>query len=68
MPEEQGAQIISDLTQHIISPKYTYRHKWNEGDVIMWDNAASLHLAICDYKLPQRRLLHRVTIEGGVPF
>jgi alpha-ketoglutarate-dependent taurine dioxygenase len=33
----------------------------------MWDNAASLHLAICDYKLPQRRLLHRVTIEGGIP-
>jgi len=68
MPEEYGAQLISDLTQHIISPQYTYRHKWNEGDVIMWDNAASLHLAICDYKLPQRRLLHRVTIEGGVPF
>lgn len=66
--EEEGAQLISDLTQHIINPKYTYRHKWNEGDVIMWDNAASLHLAICDYKLPQRRLLHRVTIEGGVPF
>jgi taurine dioxygenase len=68
MPEEYGAQLISDLTQHIISPQYIYRHKWNEGDVIMWDNAASLHLAICDYKLPQRRLLHRVTIEGGVPF
>jgi alpha-ketoglutarate-dependent taurine dioxygenase len=33
----------------------------------MWDNAAALHLAIADYKLPQRRLLHRVTIEGGVP-
>ena len=68
MPEEEGAKLISYLTQHIIRPKYIYRHKWNEGDVIMWDKAASLHLAVCDYKLPQRRLLHRVTIEGGVPF
>lgn len=67
MPLEEGAEIIADLTAHIIKPEFTYRHKWRVGDVVMWDNAASLHLAIADYKLPQRRLLYRVTIEGGVP-
>lgn len=67
MPLEEGAEIIAELTAHIIQPQFIYRHKWRVGDVVMWDNAASLHLAIADYKLPQRRLLHRVTVEGGIP-
>ena len=67
MSEEEGREIIAQLTQHCIQPQFIYRHKWKVGDVVMWDNAASLHLAIADYKLPERRLLHRVTVEGGVP-
>lgn len=67
LPEDEGRELIAELTQHCIQPQFIYRHKWQVGDVVMWDNAASLHLAIADYKLPQRRLLHRVTVEGGVP-
>jgi taurine dioxygenase len=67
MTEEEGHEIIAMLTQHCIQPQFIYCHKWQVGDVVMWDNAASLHLAIADYKLPERRLLHRVTVEGGVP-
>jgi taurine dioxygenase len=67
MPNTESLPLIQDLTQHCIQDKYIYEHKWAVGDVVMWDNAASLHLAVCDYKLPDRRLLHRVTIEGGIP-
>ena len=67
MPASEAVPLIHELTEHCIQPKYIYEHKWQVGDVVMWDNAASLHLAICDYKLPKRRLLHRVTLEGGVP-
>lgn len=67
MSDSEAVPLIDQLTKHCIQDKYIYRHKWRVGDMVMWDNAASLHLAICDYKLPQRRLLHRVTIEGGVP-
>ena len=34
----------------------------------MWDNTLTQHLAICDYALPQRRLLHRTTITGERPY
>lgn len=67
MPETEALPLIHDLTERCIQPRYIYEHEWRLGDVVMWDNAASLHLAICDYQLPRRRLLHRVTIEGGVP-
>ena len=67
MPDDEGREIIAELTQHCIQPKFIYRHKWQVGDVVMRDNAAALHRAIADYELPQRRLSHRVTIEGGMP-
>jgi taurine dioxygenase len=65
--DAEAVPLIRDLTQHCIQDKYIYEHKWKLGDVVMWDNAATLHLAVCDYELPRRRLLHRVTIEGGIP-
>jgi taurine dioxygenase len=67
MPEARALELIAELTEHCIRPEYIYRHVWRRGDVVMWDNAATLHLATPDYELPQRRLLHRTTIEGGVP-
>ena len=33
----------------------------------MWDNASAMHLAICDYALPERRLMHRTTVIGSEP-
>lgn len=67
MPEVEALEMIAKLTEHCIQSKYVYRHVWRKGDVVMWDNAATLHLASGDFEWPQRRLLHRTTIEGGVP-
>ncbi len=39
-----------------------------DGDVVMWDNVPTQHIAIFDYALPQRRLLHRATLTGTRPF
>jgi alpha-ketoglutarate-dependent taurine dioxygenase len=38
------------------------------GDVLMWDNCTCQHLAVRDYGEHQRRLMHRVTVNGSVPF
>ena len=45
-------------------PEHVYTHEWQPHDVLMWDNVATQHLAIFDYALPQRRLMHRITLEG----
>jgi taurine dioxygenase len=67
MPEEDARPLISELHAHAIRPEFQYRHKWQVGDLLMWDNATSMHLAICDYQLPERRLMYRTTVIGGVP-
>lgn len=67
VPEDEALDLIAELDAHIVRPEFLYRHQWRVGDLLMWDNAASMHLAICDYALPERRLMHRTTVIGGVP-
>jgi taurine dioxygenase len=67
MPDDYGRPLIAELHSHCIRPEFQYRHKWQVGDLLMWDNATSMHLAICDYQLPERRLMYRTTVIGGVP-
>src|SRR5579864_8522959 len=68
MPEDEALGLIAELDSHCVKPEFCYRHRWRVGDLVMWDNASAMHLAICDYALPQRRLMHRTTVIGGVPF
>jgi taurine dioxygenase len=68
MPEDEARDLIAELDAHCVRPEFVYRHKWQVGDLLLWDNAASMHLAICDYRLPERRLMHRTTVIGTVPF
>jgi taurine dioxygenase len=68
MPEDEAIDLIAELDAHCVRPEFLYRHKWQVGDLLMWDNATSMHLAICDYALPQHRLMHRTTVIGTVPF
>ena len=67
-PGEEALGLISQLHAHLIRPEFHYRHKWCVGDLLMWDNCTCQHLAVQDYKPPQRRLMHRVTVNGSVPF
>jgi alpha-ketoglutarate-dependent taurine dioxygenase len=67
MPDDEARPLISELHEHCIRPEFQYRHKWQVGDLLMWDNATSMHLAICDYQLPERRLMYRTTVIGDMP-
>ena len=68
MPEDEALDLIAELDAHCVRSEFCYRHSWRVGDLVMWDNASSMHLAICDYALPQRRLMHRTTVIGSQPF
>jgi len=67
MPEDEALDLIAELDAHCVRPEFCYRHSWRVGDLVMWDNASAMHLAICDYALPERRLMHRTTVIGSEP-
>jgi len=68
LPEEEGARLLAELYAHIVKPEFRYEHDWRAGDLLMWDNVAVQHKANFDYELPLRRLMHRTTVRGSVPF
>jgi taurine dioxygenase len=67
MADQESLPLIKMLADLVTRPEFCYRHQWRVGDLLMWDNAATQHLAISDYQLPLRRLMHRVTVNGTVP-
>lgn len=67
IPKEEAEAILQPLYEHVTKDEYVYRHHWQKGDVIIWDNCAVQHKAIHDYKLPERRMMWRTTIKGIAP-
>jgi len=69
MPDEEALALIQRLSDHVVKPEFQYHHKWQIGDVLMWDNCAVQHVVNRDYEYPRdRRYIHRVTVNGSVPF
>ncbi len=43
MAQDEALALIDELINDATLPEYTYRHRWQAGDVVMWDNRATLH-------------------------
>ncbi len=65
LPQDEGRELLDLLCRHATDPEFVHRHRWRVGDLLMWDNVATQHIAEFDYALPQRRYLHRTTLEGA---
>ncbi|MBT6275420.1 MAG: TauD/TfdA family dioxygenase, partial [Chromatiales bacterium] len=67
MTEAESLPILQYLYQHSTQPDRIYRHRWNNGDVVMWDNRCTMHYAVHDFGDAVVRDLHRISIKGAVP-
>ena len=65
-PEESDA-LLGFLRAHVARPDFVYRHRWQAGDLVMWDNRAALHCAVADYDMDEPRHLHRTSVAGDRP-
>jgi taurine dioxygenase len=57
---KESAALLGFLFEHLASPRFHYRHHWNVGDVVIWDEVATVHQGPDDF-WPQRRVLRRIT-------
>ena len=60
VPPAESATILDFLFQHLMRPEFQYRHRWQEGDLMIWDNRCTLHYAVNDYDTPRR--MHRISV------
>jgi len=69
MAKDEALTLIDELADRIVEPRFHHTHRWRVRDLLMWDNCSVQHLASFDYQWPRhRRLMHRVTVGGSVPF
>ena len=55
--------VLDQLWAHATQDKYTYSHTWQVGDLLMWDNRATLHRRD-PFDAKARRLMHRTQVKG----
>jgi taurine dioxygenase len=63
---DESCTLLEFLIRHQAKPQFVYRHRWQTGDVLFWDNRATQHMVVADY-WPQRRRMHRATVLGDRP-
>lgn len=60
-PVPEGRLLLRDLTEHATQPRFVYRHAWRAGDLVIWDNRATMHRGRPFDDASHRRELRRVT-------
>lgn len=64
METPEARILLRDLTEHATQPRFVYVHKWQAGDLVMWDNRQTLHrVRRYDPSLP--RDMRRTTVAGS---
>jgi alpha-ketoglutarate-dependent 2,4-dichlorophenoxyacetate dioxygenase len=60
-PVPEGRLLLRDLIEHATQVAFVYRHVWRVGDLVIWDNRATMHRARPFDDASHRRELRRVT-------
>ena len=63
--EAESEAILGFLYSHCTSQDFIYRHRWQQNDLLIWDNRATIHMAIQDYNAD--RYMHRSTVLAETP-
>jgi taurine dioxygenase len=64
--QDQSELLYRLFQSHVTKLDYSFRWRWRAGDLLIWDNRATQHIAINDYG-DEPRVVRRVTVDGVVP-
>ncbi|MGQ0524303.1 MAG: TauD/TfdA dioxygenase family protein [Betaproteobacteria bacterium] len=64
---EESEALLDELWAHCTQPQFCYEHRWAVGDVVVWDNRATLHRREA-FDSASRRLLYAAQVEGHRPY
>lgn len=63
MPQAEGRALLARLLEWTAQPAFTYRHHWQVGDLVVWDNTSALHRVV-PYAADSGRRMHRTSVGG----
>jgi len=62
MARDKAWPLIEELAEHATQDKFVYYHRWRVGDVLMWDERATMHRGAGDYRPEERRVMLRTIV------
>jgi taurine dioxygenase len=65
--KEASDSLLTYLYAHTLRPEFIYEHKWEKGDLLVWDNPSLMHRGTTT-PIDTVRILYRTTTEGGTPY
>jgi len=63
MSQAEGRALLARLLEWTAQPAFTYRHHWQVGDLVIWDNTGALHRVV-PYAVDSGRRMHRTSVAG----
>jgi alpha-ketoglutarate-dependent taurine dioxygenase len=67
LPKDEGRALVAWLQEFSRQDRFVYRHRWSDGDGVLWDNRCTQHCATPFDEARYTRLMHRTTLEGSAP-
>lgn len=67
LAEADGEALLRELRAFATQPRFAYEHRWQVGDLIVWDNRSTMHCALPFDEERHRRMMYRVQVAGDQP-
>src|SRR5438874_1902799 len=65
LPQKESDETLEFLFEHQLKPDYLYTSKWEEGDVLVWEDVGTIHNAVADYGPNEYRLIKRCQVMAN---
>lgn len=59
----ESEALLDRIWEHCTREEFTYRHRWQPGDLLMWDNRSTMHRRD-PFDAGTRRIMHRTQLKG----
>ncbi len=67
LPDLESRGLIERIMNHCTEPRFVYEHVWRAGDLVMWDNGATVHRGTEYDTAAEPRLVRRTVVRGETP-
>ncbi len=65
LPQKESDETLEFLFAHQVKPEYLYTFRWQQGDVLLWEDIGTIHNAVADYGPDEHRLIKRCQVMAA---
>jgi taurine dioxygenase len=65
LPKKESDEMLEFLFEHQLKPEYLYTSRWEEGDVLVWEDIGTIHNAVADYGPHEHRFIKRCQVMAN---